>query len=312
MSNIKISIIIPIYNAEKYLSECFDSVFGQSFEGTYEAIVVLNPCTDKSPEIVEKYSKKYHNLKVIHMEKLSGPAICRFRGLEEASGDYICFIDADDKYHYDYLKTLYNEAIKGNDVVNCSFFSYKEDVSKKDLFTANKKYDSVHSVKALLWDASFRSFLWNKMFKRELFTKGKLYYPKRRDALFEDTLIVFSLLLNAKSVKSIKNPLYYYRINPTSLTQVVNKERFNYHLYTFALIRHLCDQAGPEYVKAFRKTYKRSYWSLWFDAGLLKKQFGHGAFKHLHLHKHQLKLLKSKKPLPVEGEVWESYIKECL
>ena len=311
MDNIAISVIIPIYNAEKYLDECFDSVFSQSVDASYEVIVALNPCTDKSPEIVEKYTQKHSNLKVIHMEKLTGPALCRFTALQEARGKYICFIDADDKYHQDYLKTMYTEAEKGNDVVNCSFYSYKEGKANKDLFTSNKKYNSVQSVEALLWDASVRSFLWNKMFKKDLFNH-KIYYPKRRDALFEDTAIVFSLLLNCKSMQSIKTPLYYYRINPTSLTQVVNKERFNYHLYTFALIRHLCDKAGEEYVKAFRKTFKRSYWSLWFDATLLKKEFGHGAFKHLRLFKPQLKLLKSKKPLPVEGEVWESYIKECL
>ena len=311
MDNVKISIIIPIYNAEKYLAECFDSIFEQSVSVTYEAIVVLNPCTDGSPEIVEKYSQKYHNLHVIHMPKLSGPAICRARGLEEARGKYVCFLDADDKYHHDFLKTLYEEAEKGHDIVNCNFYSYKDGKAKATAFKSNKNRDSVQSVKALLWDASVRSFLWNKMFKRELFSH-KLYYPKRRDALFEDTAILFSLLLNAKSMKSIKTPLHYYRINPTSLTQVVNPERFNYHLYTFALIRHLCDQTGPEYVKAFRSTYIRSWLSLYYDASLLKKNFGHGPLTHLRLHKHELKLLKSKKPLPVEGEVWESYIKECL
>ena len=113
-------------------------------------------------------------------------------------------------------------------------------------------------------------------------------------------------------MKSLKTPLYYYRINPTSLTQKVNKERFNYHLYTFALIRHLCDQLGKPYVKAFRRTYMRSWSSLYYDAYVLRNETGHGPLKHLRLNKSLLKKLKSKKPLPIEGEAWESYIKECL
>ena len=312
MNKVEVSVIVPIYNAEKYLAECFDSALNQSIEVSYEVIAVLNPCTDKSPEIVREYSQKFANLKVIHMETLSGPGICRSKGINEARGRYICFLDADDRYHPDFLKMLYEEAEKGNDIVNCNFFSYKNEKATKTPFVSNKKMDSVQSVKALLWDASFRSFLWNKMFKKELFTEHKIYYPKRRDALFEDTAVVFSLLLNAESTKSIKTPLHYYRVNPESLTKVPNKERFNYHLYTFALIRHLCDQAGEEYIKVFRQTYIRSWMSLFFDASLLKKEFGHGPFKHMHLFKEQLKKLKSKKPLPVDGEVWESYIKECL
>ena len=312
MNNIEISIIIPIYNAEKYLRECLDSALNQSIEVPYEVIGVLCPCKDKSKEISLEYAKKYENFVMLEIEDAPGPAISRFKGIEKSRGKYICFLDSDDLYHRDYLKTLYEEAEKGYDIVNCNFYSYRDGKSKKYIFSSNKTRNSVQSVRAMLWDTNLRSFLWNKMFRRELFTEHKVYYPKRARALFEDTATLCSVLLNIKSMKSIKTPLHYYRVNPTSLTNVVNKERFNFHLYTFALIRHLCDQAGEEYVKAFRKTFPRSYWSMFYDAHLLKKEFGHGPFKHLRLYKEQLKKLKSKKPLPIEGEVWESYIKECL
>jgi len=311
MDNIEISIIIPIYNAERYLRDCFDSTMNQSIQVPYEVIAVVCPSKDKSKEIALEYKEKYSNFVVVENDQVYGPAINRFIGIEKARGKYVCFLDSDDLYHPDFLKRMYEEIIKGYDVVNCNFFSYTDSKAKSTAFKSNKIMNSVQSIKGLLWDASIRSFMWNKMFKKELF-KNNIYYPKRRDALFEDTMILFSVLLQAKSMKSIKDALHYYRINPNSLTQVTNKERFNYHLYTFAFIKHICDNKGKEYIKAFKKTYVRSYWSLWFDAKLLKKEFGHGPFKHLRLFKKELKLLKSKKPLPITGEVWESYIKECL
>ena len=149
MNKVEVSIILPIYNAEKYLAECFESALNQIVEVPYEVIAVLNPCTDRSSEIVSEYSQKYANLKVINMDVLSGPGICRSRGIAEARGRYICFLDADDKYHPDFLKRLYEEAEKGNDIVNCNFFSYKNGKATKTPFASNKKRNSVQSVKAL-------------------------------------------------------------------------------------------------------------------------------------------------------------------
>ena len=308
-----VSVIIPIYNAEKYLRECFDSVFNQTIKTPYEVIAVLCPSKDKSKEIVQEYCQKYANLTMIELSEINGPAITRLKGVEVAKGKYISFLDSDDFYHQDFLKVMRDTIEKEDcDIVSCNFYSYVDGKAKKYKFASNKKLNSVRTTKAMLWDTSLRSFLWNKMFKRELFENLRLYYPKRKDALFEDSAVFASIILKIQYLKMVKQPLNYYRVNPNSLTQVVNKERFNYHLYTFALIRHLCDLRGEKYAKAFRKTYYRSWWSLYYDALLLKKENGHGPFKHMRLNKKNIKKLKSKKPLPIEGEVWESYIKECF
>ena len=308
-----ISVIIPIYNAEKYLRECLDSVFNQSIEIPYEVVGVLCPCKDHTKEIVEEYRQKYSNFIVVETPDAPGPAISRLKGIDASKGKYICFLDSDDIYHPDFLKTMYNEITKEDcDIVCCNFYFLEDGKKKKYKFSSNKKMNSVRTTKAMLWDIHLRSYLWNKMFKRDLFENLRIYYPKRADALFEDAAIFASIITKIQYLKMIKKPLNYYRVNPTSLTKVTNKERFNYHLYTFALVRHLCDLRGEKYAKAFRKTYLRTWWSLYFDAMLLKKENGHGPFKHMRLHKKDIKKLKSKKPLPIEGEVWESYVKECF
>ena len=313
MQNIEISVIIPVYNSEKYLRECLDSVFDQSFSLPYEVITSINGSKDSSIDILKEYSKKYPNLIILEDEANRGAAIARILGIEKARGKYIAFIDSDDYYHHDFLRIMHEQIEKGYDIVGCNYYHrYKKRVAK-NIGSSFRVFNSVQATKALLIDFNMRGYMWNKLYKKELFTNTKMLYPKTPGTLFEDVVTLYSILQNINSFKCITKPLYYYRKNYSSVTSVVNKERFNHHLYAFAFIRYLCDiNKNKGYLKVFRFTYPRSWMSLWFDAHLLKGEFGHGAFKHLHLYKRELKLLRNKKPLPIEGEVWEQYIKDCL
>ena len=101
----EISVIIPVRNGEKYLRECLDSVFAQSFDKEYEVIVGVDPSEDKTISILEEYAKKHPNLTYENRRGL-GVAINRFDSLKKAKGKYVCFLDADDYYHKDFLKAL--------------------------------------------------------------------------------------------------------------------------------------------------------------------------------------------------------------
>ena len=313
MQNIEISVIIPVYNSEKYLRECLDSVFNQTFTLPYEVIASINGSTDSSIDILKEYEKSHPNLVIINDPVNKGAARARVDGINKSKGKYLAFIDSDDRYHEDFLATMYGEIVKGYDIVGCNFFYQYEHVTKRSLLSASYTLDSVHAAHSLLRDFTMRGYMWNKMYRRELFTDIKVYYPKDPKTLFEDIVTLYNVLLNINSYKAIRKPLYYYRKSKTSVTSEVNPERFNHHLYAFAFIRYLTDQKEDKrYYKAFRSTFLRTKTSLLYDANLLKKKLGHSGLKHMHLFKRELKLLKNKKPLPIEGEVWEQYIKDCL
>lgn len=111
--SIKISVIIPIYNMERYLSECLDSVFGQSLK-EMEVICVDDGSTDKTKEILEEYSRKYSNMSIIYQNR-QGAGNARNKGIEIAQGEFIAFMDSDDYYpSNDVLETLYNAAKENN------------------------------------------------------------------------------------------------------------------------------------------------------------------------------------------------------
>ncbi len=314
MENIEITVIIPVYNSEMYLSECLDSIFNQDFDKPIEVIASINGSTDNSINILKEYKNKHDNLIIIENIKNIGAAVSRALAIKKARGKYISFIDSDDLYHPEFLKTMYKTIEHGYDVVGCNFYYYYSNKkAKRNILTCNYTYNSYQITRALLRDFVIRGFTWNKIYRREVFTAHRFYYPKKPRTIFEDVVTLYSAFMHIKSFKNIKTPLYYYRQNENSATGVKNKERFNHHLYCFAFIHYLCDQCeDKKYLRDFRRTYLRSWSSLWFDANLLRKEFKHGPLKHLHLFKRELKLLRSKKPLPIKGEVWEQYINNCL
>lgn len=291
-----ISVIIPVKNGEKYIKQCLDSVFNQSFEGTYEVILGIDPSTDKTLEIAKEYQKNHPNL-IVESRRGKGVQFNRMDSIKKAKGKYLCFLDGDDYYTKDYLKIMYEEIEKGYDVVNCSFKIDKDGKLSNNLFRKQAEFDSKGACKALLKDSYMRSFLWSKIFKRELF---ELNIPvfNADDALFEDTMLVYYLFMNAQKVKVIKDNIYVYRNNSSSVTKSPQKQRFEYHLYVFSYIRNLCDlNENKEYLQGFLKTFGRSKLSLWFDGHVSKKALGNGGCKELKKHKEILKDLRSKKKL---------------
>ena len=260
-----ISVIIPVKDGEAYIKNCLDSVFNQTFEGEYEVIVGVDPSSDHTFEIVESYKKDHPNLIVEHRRGL-GVSINRIDSVKRSKGRYICFLDGDDYYTPNYLKVMFNEIEKGYDAVNCSFYVDRDGKIEKNSFTLDGELSSLEACKAVLKDSYIRGFLWTKMFKRELFELDPLPIFKAKDAMFEDTILIYYQAMNFSKAKCISVPLYYYRDNKSGATKKEKKIRYEYHLKAFAFIRHLCDEnPNPEYLKGFRETLLRSKASLWFD-----------------------------------------------
>jgi len=211
--NIIISIIIPVYNAERYLQRCLNSVVGQTYKDL-EIILVDDGSTDKSPEICDYYAKKDTRIKVIH-KKNGGPSLAREAGIKIATGDYISFVDADDYIDEDMYKILVKETIKGFDIVECG---YRIVSTGGELIREHKLKNTIISeaFNCALHYASQRNttnFLWNKLYNIELLKDIK--FPKLYAG--EDSCVLTQVYSKAKQVAIINDVLYNYVMTPDSL-----------------------------------------------------------------------------------------------
>lgn len=293
-----ISVIIPVKNGEAYLRKCLESVFSQTFKGEYEVILGIDPSEDKTAQIAEEFAKAHSNL-IVGMRENKGTQINRMASIKQAKGKYLVFLDADDYYHKDYLKIMFEEIEKGYDIVNCSFYIDKNGKISKNAFTKNAEFDSVSGCHALLKDSFMRGFFWTKIYKKEIFD---LNVPilKGKKILFEDTIINYFIFMNAKKIKTISTPLYYYRNNPVSITKVGFIDRYISHLFAFSYIRYLCDKAEDKgYLKGFLNTLGRSKLSLSYDKFSTRKILDEAHKKQIKDHKALLKDLSKKEKLDI-------------
>ena len=205
----KISVIIPVYNAEQYLERTINSIINQSigFENI-ELIIVDDFSTDSSKEIIEKFSNKYSNIKPIYSNKNhSLPSFGRNKGIEVASSKYIMFSDHDDEYVFDFCETLYNE-IENNDVdlVSCRYYAIRNNE------IINEEYINNNREKKLVDNCLKCSsvMLWNKIFKKSIINKYDIKFP---DARNEDYLFCGKYFANSKKLIEINYcgyKHYYY------------------------------------------------------------------------------------------------------
>jgi len=229
-----ISIILPVHNTSSYLEECLNSIHNQSFKN-YELICVDDGSLDNSYEILKKYEKIITNCKVIRQSN-QGVASARNEGLRNVNGDYIVFIDSDDFIEYNYLERLYNESCNTNaDVVICNFYRYYDN-SKLKLPVVCKKssgiYSNYHILKSLIPDNLIHSYLWNKLWKKELF--DNIEFPSIK---YEDISIMCDLFYKAKKVSIISDTLYYYRIRKTSIVRNYSISTQNDYVKAYGFIR---------------------------------------------------------------------------
>lgn len=207
----KVSVIIPIYNAEKYLKECLDSVINQSLKNI-EIICVNDGSTDNSINILNEYKNGCDYLKVINQEN-KGVIEARISGYKAATGEYIGWVDADDFIDKDMFKTMYEKAINNsNDVVICNYKFYPKEVINKTKWY--KSYEGKKDWKFL----SKSAIQWNKIVKRELLEENNFEYLLRSFGEGCYNLI----LIKAKSISTIDDELYNYRVGHSSLSSNFN------------------------------------------------------------------------------------------
>lgn len=229
--NPAVSIIIPMYNVEKYIKECLDSLIAQTFKD-FEVIVVDDCSTDKSCEIAESYASKL-NLTLIRSEKNSGyPGVSRNKGIENAKGKYLCFLDSDDALINTALSDFYNVAEEFQaDVVHCErYFRVPDEEFTTDttFLTADAwlKADYVteptlisDNINVRMADFILGKFDWstcNNFLRREFVTENNLKIPPLK--VCEDSIFAIYTLCLAETIVRIPNVVYLYRVRQNSLT----------------------------------------------------------------------------------------------
>lgn len=226
MKRPKVSISVPVYNAEKYLWQCLDSLVNQTLQDI-EIIVVNDGSTDGSEAICKEFAEKDSRIKLICKEN-GGLASARQAALEVSTGEFFCACDADDWAEPMMYEVLYNKAVEtGADIVMCD---YVENHSTGKI--VNKKYplDALQG-KDILSETllgHFPHMIWNKLIRRELFSKYKLYWEIGINQ-GEDMLMCMKLLNHEVSIATVTESLYHYRIEKggNSYTHNITLSTFN-------------------------------------------------------------------------------------
>ncbi len=220
----RISVIVPIYNAEKYLSRCLDSILMQS-NADVELILINDGSTDKSEEIINTYLGRYKSSIKYIKTKNSGVANARNLGLDKATGDYIIFVDADDYIDKNLFKNLKQYMDKNIDIIKYKAILETEEEEKIGVLEG-PTFDVVTGEEAfskLCFDDEMVDALWVYAYKRELFTKNKLKFINNAD--HEDFGLIPLIILKANTFISTDIQGYHYVQSKNSLMRSTNYEK---------------------------------------------------------------------------------------
>lgn len=203
----KVSLIIPVYNMEKYLEKCLDSVVKQNFK-EFEAIVVNDGSTDSSQKIIDKYEKKYPKIIKAYEKKNGGLSDTRNYGIKKSNADYIMFLDSDDWIDENMVGDMYEKIEKGFDLVCCDTLEYYDDVSRNRTISCSLDSDILNVDEYKNIFINFYPIACNKIYKKSLFIDNDLWYKK--GVWFEDVEMLYRLLPYIKSIGVVKKPFYNY------------------------------------------------------------------------------------------------------
>lgn len=202
-----ISVIVPIYNVEKYLERCVESIINQTYKNL-EIILVDDGSPDNCPQMCDDYAKKDSRIKVVH-KKNGGLSDARNAGMKVATGEYVSFIDSDDYISLDFYETLLQTMIDNDsDIVECSVVKFYEDNNfdeySDDLKVTN--YDTLYALDGLINENPFKQHVWNKLYKSNI----ALDIPYAVGKLNEDEFWTYQVFGKAKKVTRINKTMYYY------------------------------------------------------------------------------------------------------
>jgi glycosyltransferase involved in cell wall biosynthesis len=217
--NPKVSVIIPIYNVEKYLPQCLESVINQTYKNL-EIICVIDGVTDGSEKVLRGYAKSDKRIKIIVNKKNVGQSVCRNQGIDVATGEYIQFIDSDDYINLEFIEKMVAAAMALN-----------ADAAVSGFITTNNAFNIKISEMNILvsTDEKFRvsqsgkyAYIWRYLFRRDFLIKNKFRF--KPGVIFEDVIWLPQVVLAANKIVTVPGAIYtYVRYNTGSTTKSKNR-----------------------------------------------------------------------------------------
>lgn len=215
-----ISVIITMYNVQKYARQCIDSVIHQTYQNL-EIILVDDGSPDSVGEICDEYAKIDDRVRVFH-KKNGGISSARNYGIDVAKGEWITFVDGDDWVEPDMYESLYKTATENNVKVSaCLFYEDYKDGSREQICTSKTSiFEGREEIfRAVVVDSALRGFAWNKLFRKDFLMEG---YRFEEGKNYEDVRFTKYVILNAPSVALVKKHLYHYRQRKNSIAHTDN------------------------------------------------------------------------------------------
>ena len=260
MSKVKVSIIIPVYNAEKYLAACIDSCLNQApyiLGKDYEIICINDGSIDMSQNILESYSYYENGISVVSQQN-SGVSTARNKGIDLARGEYIWFVDSDDIIHPNILSSLYEHMNKGS-ADGCSFrFKYVAET-----FVLSDKFKS-SSLNEVVSPPNMQN-AWVVIIKKEYLNQNKIRFNNMM-CYGEDTLFVFYLRLYKHNFIYFDNDLYFYRQVSSSAMHQKNTSAqiklFDSQMVMLSEYKYILDNYDSSLFQGDAKPQERYYWTV--------------------------------------------------
>ncbi len=281
----KISVVLPVYNGEKYISRSVESVIDQTYDN-WELIIIDDGSRDRTNAIVEGYLEKDGRIKLIRQEN-QGVSVARNRGIDVASGELMVFLDADDWYEKDAFQIMNDNWKESAQMLQFDYYDVSESGRKtlrRHFKTEKIKFgsDSPHTINELIYCSSeyyknknrIKTFFlspWDKVFDASYVKGGKFEFPPNI-FICEDSFFCLNTFVEMREAYFIPYPLYNYYINYRSASQTLDR-KFGYDLisnfdYSFKVVKEVyCKKCGKIFEKIYyRDIFERMKVVLWWLA----------------------------------------------
>lgn len=239
MRKLLISVIVPVYNVEKYLNKCIESIVNQTYENM-EIILVNDGSVDSSNAICQSWREKDPRIILINQNNL-GAGQARNAALDIAKGDIVAFVDSDDYI----FKTMFEEMLllmkDDVDIVECDYITVNNNfgISEANYKVSRKTYTNSEAMKEHLLDANFKQIIWNKLYRKSIISEVR--FPT--NSKIDDEFFTYKVIGNANKLVHINKVFYAYRQNPNSIMHTIDISS-KYQALNAKIKRH-------EYIKLF-------------------------------------------------------------
>lgn len=254
--DIVLSIIVPVYNAEKYLRKFLSSILGQNFQ-KYEVVLVNDGSTDNSLNICNEFKRESNKIKVVSKEN-GGVSSARNKGLEIAQGEYIMFADADDYYTNDAFSIIADSIYeRKTDLVCYSYFHVENGQYVPNIILKEAKVLELSQMIEQywkLWRAGMLTSVWNKVFKKEIIQQNKISFDEKM-TFAEDAVFVLDYMKYIKNMFLLDKSLYYYVMHEEQVTMKPHARYFEMLNLYFSKLKRFLERFGE---------CKEDYYLEWF------------------------------------------------